>query len=59
MLGAVGGAIFAYGTGQVLEETHSYIAPFFAAAFTYIVALLILVRLAPRLRDSRETLVAL
>jgi MFS transporter, ACS family, hexuronate transporter len=46
MLGAVGGAIFAYGTGRVQEETHSYIVPFFAAMFTYIVVLLILVRLA-------------
>lgn len=59
MLGAVGGAIFAYGTDHVLEETHSYIVPFFAAAFNYIAALLFLVRLAPRLRESRETQVVL
>ena len=50
MAGAVGGALMVNYAGYVLEFTHSYATLFVIAASAYLVALLILVTLAPGLR---------
>ena len=50
MAGALGGAIFAFFAGHVLELTHSYRILFAIAACAYLVAVLILYLLAPALK---------
>ena len=50
--GSVGGVLFAICTGWVLEVTHSYTALFAFAGSAYMVALLLLVLIAPGLRPA-------
>ncbi len=50
MSGSVGGAIFAFFAGHVLELTHSYGILFSTASSAYLIALLIVCLLAPGLR---------
>lgn len=50
MIGAVGGALFAFFAGHVLQLTHSYASLFAIAACAYLLALLALYALAPGLR---------
>jgi len=50
MAGALGGAVFAFLAGHVLQLTHSYRILFAIAACAYLVALLILYLLAPALK---------
>ena len=50
MAGAVGGALMVNYAGYILQLTHSYSSLFAIAASAYLVALLILVTLAPGLR---------
>lgn len=50
MAGAVGGALLVNYAGYILQLTHSYATLFAIAASAYLVALLILVTLAPGLR---------
>jgi ACS family hexuronate transporter-like MFS transporter len=52
MAGAVGGMLIAKLTGYVLEATGSYLSVFFIAAFTYLVGLLIIHLLVPRLEPA-------
>ena len=49
MAGAVGGMLIAKLTGYILDATGSYMPVFFIAAFTYLVGLLIIHLLVPRL----------
>lgn len=49
MAGAVGGMLIAQIVGHVLEWTGSYMIPFFIAASAYLVALLLIHTLSPRL----------
>jgi ACS family hexuronate transporter-like MFS transporter len=55
MAGAVGGMLIATVTGYILEFTGSYLAVFLVAGSTYLVALLIVHVLAPRLAPARLT----
>jgi ACS family hexuronate transporter-like MFS transporter len=48
--GAVGGAIFAAVAGHILQFTHSYIPLFLYSAFAYLLALVLLRTLAPKLK---------
>ncbi len=50
MAGALGGAVFAFFAGHVLQLTHSYRILFAIAACAYLVAVLILYLLAPALK---------
>jgi ACS family hexuronate transporter-like MFS transporter len=50
MAGAVGGALLAYFTGHILEQTHSYSVLFVMASSVYLVALLLIRLLAPGLK---------
>ena len=50
MAGSVGGALFAFFAGHILQLTHSYASLFGIAASAYLLALLILYLLAPGLR---------
>jgi ACS family hexuronate transporter-like MFS transporter len=50
MAGAAGGALMVNYAGYILQLTHSYAALFVIAACAYLIALLILVALAPGLR---------
>jgi MFS transporter, ACS family, hexuronate transporter len=50
MAGALGGAVFAFFAGHVLQLTHSYRILFAIAACAYLVAVLILYLLAPDLK---------
>ncbi len=50
MAGALGGAVFAFFAGHVLQLTHSYRILFAIAACAYLVAVLILCLLAPELK---------
>jgi ACS family hexuronate transporter-like MFS transporter len=50
MAGSVGGILFAAYTGSILQWTHSYATLFAIAASAYIVALAIILLLAPGLR---------
>jgi ACS family hexuronate transporter-like MFS transporter len=50
MAGAVGGALFAELVGRVLQATHSYGLLFAGAASVYLIAIVVLQVLAPRLR---------
>jgi ACS family hexuronate transporter-like MFS transporter len=51
MAGSVGGALLAFYTGHVLQRTHSYSSLFVLAASAYLLALLFLTLLAPRLKQ--------
>ena len=55
MAGAVGGMLIAKLTGYMLDATGSYLSVFFVAAFTYLVALLIIHLLVPRLEPVDVT----
>jgi len=50
MAGAIGGAVFAFFAGHVLQLTHSYRILFAIAACAYLVALLVLYLFAPALK---------
>ena len=50
MAGSVGGVLFASYTGRILEWTHSYSTLFAIAASAYLVALVIILVLAPGLK---------
>ena len=50
MAGSVGGALFAFFAGHILQLTHSYASLFGIAASAYLLALIILYLLAPGLR---------
>jgi ACS family hexuronate transporter-like MFS transporter len=52
MAGAVGGALLGFYAGHVLQLTHSYASLFAIAASAYLVALFIMVLLAPGLRKA-------
>jgi ACS family hexuronate transporter-like MFS transporter len=47
--GALGGVLFSYGVGVVLQVTHSYTLLFGTAAFAYVVGLSVLQLLVPKL----------
>jgi MFS transporter, ACS family, hexuronate transporter len=49
MAGAIGGMLIAQIVGHVLQWTNSYMIPFFIAAFAYLLALLVIHTLTPRL----------
>lgn len=51
--GAIGGMFIAEFTGLVLQFTHSYLPMFIIAASAYLIALLIIQLLAPRLEPAR------
>jgi ACS family hexuronate transporter-like MFS transporter len=51
--GALGGAIFAFVAGHILQLTHSYAPLFIYSGCAYLVALLILRSLAPGLTRAR------
>lgn len=53
MTGAIGGMLIAKVTGYVLQATGSYVPVFIVAGVTYLVALLIIHFLAPRLEPVR------
>jgi len=48
--GAVGGMLIAAAVGHILQWTHSYVMPFLIAGCAYLIALLVLHLLAPRLQ---------
>lgn len=50
--GAVGGMMIADLVGHILQWTHSYVVPFFLAGSAYLIALVALHLLAPRLRPA-------
>jgi MFS transporter, ACS family, hexuronate transporter len=52
MAGAVGGMLIAKLTGYILQATGSYLPVFFIAAFTYLVGLLVIHLLVPRLEPA-------
>ena len=52
MLGAVGGMIMSPFVGWILDKTHSYVPIFIIAASAYLVALLVIHLLAPRLEPA-------
>jgi ACS family hexuronate transporter-like MFS transporter len=52
MIGAIGGALFAFFAGHVLQLTHSYASLFAIAACAYPLALIALYALAPGLRKA-------
>jgi MFS transporter, ACS family, hexuronate transporter len=53
MAGAVGGMLIAQIVGHVLQWTHSYMIPFFIAASAYLVALLLIHALSPKLEPAQ------
>jgi ACS family hexuronate transporter-like MFS transporter len=53
MAGAIGGMLIAEIVGHVLQWTGSYMVPFFIAASAYLVALLLIQTLSPRLVPAR------
>ena len=55
MAGSVGGALFAFFAGHILQLTHSYAILFAIAASAYLLALLILHLLAPGLKKVEFT----
>lgn len=50
MAGSIGGVLFATSTGRILHFTHSYVSLFIIAASVYLLALLVMVLLAPGLK---------
>jgi MFS transporter, ACS family, hexuronate transporter len=53
MAGAIGGMLIATVVGHVLQWTHSYVIPFLIAGSTYLLALLIIHLLAPRMEPAK------
>ena len=53
MAGAVGGMLIAKLTGYVLDATGSYLPVFFIAAFTYLIGLVVIHLLVPKLEPAR------
>jgi ACS family hexuronate transporter-like MFS transporter len=53
MFGAIGGMCISPLVGLILEKTGSYVPIFIIAASTYLVALLIIHLLAPRLEPAK------
>jgi len=52
MIGAIGGMLIAEIVGHVLQWTNSYMIPFFIAASAYLIALLMIHTLSPRLEPA-------
>jgi len=52
--GSMGGALIATFTGFLLQLTHSYVPIFFIAAFIYLVAMLVIQSLTPRLQPVTD-----
>jgi ACS family hexuronate transporter-like MFS transporter len=52
MAGSVGGALLAFFTGHILERTHSYGSLFVMASSVYLIALLLMNVLAPKLKKA-------
>ena len=52
MFGAIGGMLIAEIVGHVLQWTNSYMIPFFIAASAYLIALLLIHTLSPRLEPA-------
>ena len=52
MAGAIGGLLIAKIVGYVLQQTGSYMVPFFIAGSAYLVALLLIHLLAPKLEPA-------
>lgn len=52
MIGAIGGMLIAEIVGHVLQWTNSYMIPFFIAASAYLIALLLIHTLSPRLEPA-------
>jgi ACS family hexuronate transporter-like MFS transporter len=52
MAGSVGGFLIAFYAGHVLERTHSYSSLFLVASSVYLLALALMVLLAPKLRKT-------
>ncbi len=52
MLGAIGGVLMQLATGFVVHQTHSYLPLFIVAASAYLLALLVIQLLAPRLAPA-------
>jgi MFS transporter, ACS family, aldohexuronate transporter len=52
MAGSVGGFLIAFYAGHILERTHSYSSLFVLASSVYLLALALLVVLAPKLRKA-------
>jgi ACS family hexuronate transporter-like MFS transporter len=52
--GSVGGVLFSIVTGWILQATHSYTLLFSVAAGTYLVALLLLFLIVPKLTPIQE-----
>jgi ACS family hexuronate transporter-like MFS transporter len=53
MMGSVGNTLFQLGVGAVVQATHSYLPVFAAAAVMYLVALLAIQLLSPKLEPAR------
>jgi len=53
MAGAVGGMLIAEIVGHLLQWTGSYMIPFFMAASAYLIALLLIQLLSPKLTPAR------
>ena len=51
-VGAIGGMLIAEIVGHVLQWTNSYMIPFFIAASAYLIALLLIHTLSPRLETA-------
>jgi hypothetical protein len=51
-VGAIGGMLIAEIVGHVLQWTNSYMIPFFIAASAYVIALLLIHTLSPRLEPA-------
>jgi ACS family hexuronate transporter-like MFS transporter len=52
MAGAVGGAVFAFFAGHILQLTHSYASLFGISAGAYVLALVVLCSVAPGLKNA-------
>jgi len=52
MAGGIGGMLIAKIVGYVLQQTQSYLIPFLICGFAYLIAVLVLHALAPRLRPA-------
>jgi MFS transporter, ACS family, hexuronate transporter len=53
MAGAIGGMLIATVVGHVLQWTHSYVIPFLIAGSAYLLALLLIHMLAPRMEPAK------
>jgi ACS family hexuronate transporter-like MFS transporter len=52
MAGSVGGFLIAFYAGHILERTHSYSSLFVLASTVYLLALVLIILLAPKLRRA-------